>query len=245
MGDLPVYVVSDIHLGAVPQSTERAFRRFLEHLPGRASELLINGDLFDFWFEYRTVIHARHYRVLAALAALVESGVRIRFVGGNHDAWGGTFLREEIGIEILGDRSELRLAERSALVVHGDGVGAGDLGYRALKKLIRNRAVVAAFRQLHPDWGSRLAAFVSTTEGKAGNVDGAYAARAESLRQWAHDELARRPDLDLVLAGHTHTPTVDEVQPGRFYINTGDWINHFTYLVLAPGAAPRLDVWQP
>ena len=50
--------------------------------------------------------------------------------------------------------------------------------------------------------------------------------------------------IDLVLAGHTHTPSVTEFQPGRYYVNTGDWINHYTYLVLTPGAPPRLDVWE-
>src|SRR5690606_25809290 len=122
MDDKPAYVVSDIHLGSVPAATERAFRRFLDHLRGRASELLINGDLFDFWFEYRSVIHARHYRVLAALTDLRESGVRLRFVGGNHDAWGGPFLAEEVGMELLGDSDVIELAGRTALVVHGDGL---------------------------------------------------------------------------------------------------------------------------
>jgi UDP-2,3-diacylglucosamine hydrolase len=244
MSELPVYVVSDIHLGAVPQSTEKAFRLFLERLPGSASELLINGDLFDFWFEYRTVIHARHYRVLASLAEVADAGVRIRFLGGNHDAWGGSFLRDEIGIEILDEKAEVELAGRATLVVHGDGVGAGDLGYRLLKRFIRNPFVVGAFRHLHPDWGSRLAALVSTTEGKAGHAHGPNTARAELLRQWARAELTRRPELDLILAGHTHTPTVEEIQPGKYYVNTGDWINHFTYLVLARDEAPRLEVWR-
>src|SRR5690554_3355475 len=100
MESKPVYVVSDVHLGAVPPATEAAFRDFLRSLEGRAAALVINGDLFDFWFEYRTVIHARHYRTLATLAELVESGVRVFFMGGNHDAWGGAFLRDEVGIEL-------------------------------------------------------------------------------------------------------------------------------------------------
>ncbi|HZG43710.1 MAG TPA: hypothetical protein VEY93_12160, partial [Longimicrobium sp.] len=73
----PVYVVSDVHLGSVPPATERAFRRFLDHVAEHASFLLINGDLFDFWFEYRHVILAEHYRVLARLRDVVEAGVPI------------------------------------------------------------------------------------------------------------------------------------------------------------------------
>src|SRR5690606_20667283 len=164
MEQLPAYVISDIHLGAVPEETERRFRRFLAHLHSRASRLLINGDLFDFWFEYRSVIHSRHYRVLAALRDLRESGVPIDFVGGNHDAWGGDFLRDEVGIRILQEPAEIELGGRRALVVHGDGRGPGDFSYRAMKRVIRHPLSVWAFRLLHPDWGDRLARFVSTTE---------------------------------------------------------------------------------
>lgn len=244
MNDLPLYVVSDIHLGAVPDETERAFLRFLDEVAVSASRLLINGDLFDFWFEYRTVIHAKHYRVLAALKELREAGVPIDFMGGNHDAWGGPFLRDEIGINLLDDVAELDLAGFRALVVHGDGVGSGDLGYRILKRIIRSPVSIAAFRALHPDWGSRLASFVSTTEGKQGNAHGTNPVRAAALSTWAEQRLAERPDIDLVLAGHTHIPVVKEVEPGRYYINTGDWINHSNYLVLRKDAPPVLRSWS-
>jgi len=242
MSEKPAYVVSDVHLGAVPDGTERAFRSFLRRVGERASELLINGDLFDFWFEYRTVIPSEHFRVLAALADLAESGVRIRFVGGNHDAWGGSFL-QGLGMELLEDGTELEVGGHRALVVHGDGRGAGDLKYRALKRLIRSKLAIRGFALLHPDVGSRIASLASTTRGKAGNASGASSERADRLRAWAMSQLADRPELDLVLAGHTHTPTVDAAGPGRYYVNTGDWINHFTYLVLHRGESPDLRGW--
>jgi UDP-2,3-diacylglucosamine hydrolase len=129
------------------------------------------------------------------------------------------------------------------MVVHGDGLGRGDLGYRALKRVIRNPVSVAAFRLLHPDLGMRLAGFVSTTEAKRESGTGANPERAAELQAWARRELASRPHLDLILAGHTHLPLVDEVEPGRHYINTGDWLSHYTYLVLRPDAAPELRSW--
>jgi UDP-2,3-diacylglucosamine hydrolase len=181
--------------------------------------------------------------VLAALKDTREAGVKISFVGGNHDAWGGRFLEDEIGFRLLPDRSETRLAGWNALIVHGDGVGRGDLGYRALKRVIRNRISIAAFRALHPDWGGRIARLVSTTESKHGNQGGENPRRAAELEAWAGRQLDEHPELNLILAGHTHTPTVSELRPGRYYVNTGDWINHFTYLVLAVGAAPALHTW--
>lgn len=241
----PVYVVSDTHLGAVPPETERAFRRFLGHAAEAASLLLVNGDLFDFWFEYRTVILREHYRVLAKLAEVVEAGVRVAFVGGNHDAWAGSFLRDEVGVEVLQGPVEMTLGGRRALVAHGDGLGKGDFRYRALKAVIRHPLSIGAFRALHPDLGSRIARVASSTEHKAGTGDAAARGRARFIQGWAEERLRADPSLQLVLAGHAHVASIAEVEPGRFYVNSGDWIGaRRSYVVLPPGGgAPELREW--
>lgn len=240
----PDYIASDIHLGAVPRSTEREFVRFLEHVGAHARSLLLVGDLFDFWFEYGPVIQGTHFRVLAALSALVEGGVPVTLMGGNHDAWGGRFLREEVGVAFYPDQVRTELGGRQALVAHGDGVGRGDLKYRMLKALLRGRGTILAFRTLHPELGLRLARLASTTEGKA-ESDGAATGRARYIEEWARGELKADPSLAFVICGHSHVPAVAEVEPGRYYLNAGDWIRHFTYLTVQPGAVPLLHRWEP
>ncbi|HEX8904246.1 MAG TPA: UDP-2,3-diacylglucosamine diphosphatase [Longimicrobiaceae bacterium] len=244
MSEKPVYVVSDTHLGAVPQETERAFRGFLDHVAAEAQSLLINGDLFDFWFEYRSVILREHYRTVAKLADVVDAGVKVWFVGGNHDAWAGSFLRDEVGIELLNGPVEMTLAGRRTLVAHGDGVGKGDFKYRALKAVIRHPLSIGAFRFLHPDWGRRIANAASSTEHKADTGDLRATGRAAFIRHWAEERLREDATLQLVLAGHAHLATVEEVAPGRFYVNSGDWLRDYEYVVLPPGGAPpELRTW--
>lgn len=245
MEEKPLLVISDVHLGAVPAQTERQFRAFLRYARDAASGLLINGDLFDFYFEYRSVVPRRHFRVLSALADLTEAGLPVWFVGGNHDAWTGDFLSDDVGLRVIEGPAILELAGRRCLVAHGDGVGSGDFKYRALRKVIRHPLTVAAFRQLHPDWGHRIAGAVSTTDDKARLNDPASASRSEPIHAWACRRLKEDPSLDLVLAGHCHTPTVVEVEPRRFYVNSGDWIEHFSYVELPPEriAEPRLHRW--
>jgi UDP-2,3-diacylglucosamine hydrolase len=156
-------VVSDTHLGAAPEENERSFLKFLEEIPDRSRDLLINGDLFDFWFEYETVILSRHFPVLRRLVELVEAGVRIRLVGGNHDSWGGRFLRDDIGIElVLGPLTTL-IGGMRAYVAHGDGIGGGDWGYRILRSVTRSRPARSAFRHVHPDWSAYLVRGISRT----------------------------------------------------------------------------------
>jgi len=245
MRDRESLIASDVHLGSVPERTERRFRRFLAHAADAAAGLLINGDLFDFWFEYRSVIPSKHYRVLAALAEVVESGVPVWFLGGNHDAWVGPFLREEVGITLLDGPVEMTLAGRRALVAHGDGVGTGDWGYRVLKRVIRHPLTVGAFRQLHPDWGAWIAGRVSRTEDRVEGGAEAGRNRADFIRAWAAEEMRRQPELELVLAGHCHIPEVTEIAPGRYYANSGDWVRNSSYLALpAGGGAPEQRSWE-
>ena len=232
-------VLSDAHLGAVAERSERRLDAFLRQAPERADELVIAGDLFDFWFEYRTVVLREHFGVLRSLADAVDAGLRIRLVGGNHDAWGGSFLREQVGVEPVDGPVTTRLGGRRAYLAHGDGLGGGDWGYRALKRVIRSRPAVAAFRLLPPDLSVPLVRRLSGTgEGEAG-----AGSRAEPLAEHAADLLREDPDLELVVFGHSHRPRLDEVEPGRYYLNPGDWIESFTYGEVTPEEV-RLRRWE-
>jgi UDP-2,3-diacylglucosamine hydrolase len=238
-------VVSDAHLGAAPRPNEEAFLEFLAGVPERGRDLLINGDLFDFWFEYRSVILSHHFQVLRVLAELADAGVRMRMVGGNHDSWGGRFLRDEIGIEPLDGPLTTEVGGRRAFVAHGDGLGGGDWGYRALKKLIRSRPARFAFREVHPDWSARLIRGVSRTESRHGRAaDRSSIARAEHLSRLADELLAGDPELDLVIFGHSHTPELREVAPGRHYLNAGDWVHHRTWAEVTREDV-KLMRWNP
>jgi UDP-2,3-diacylglucosamine hydrolase len=237
----PDYVVSDIHLGGVPDSTELEFVRFLDMVGTEAASLLIAGDLFDFWFEYGEVIPGRHFRTLAAIARLVDAGVPVTMAGGNHDAWGGRFLREHVGMTYHIEPFRLVLGGRQALVAHGDGLGRGDLKYRTLKAVIRSRAAIGAFRALHPELGLRLARAVSSTEAKS-DSDTAAEGRSRFLLNWAVEQLDQDPMLDYVICGHSHIPAIHEHGHGRFYINSGDWIRHFTYFTFTDDG-PKLEHW--
>lgn len=238
-------VVSDAHLGAAPERHEQAFLAFLDRVPDLGRDLLINGDLFDFWFEYETVILSRHFPVLRRLAGLIEAGVRIRLVGGNHDSWGGRFLRDDIGVELLRGPLTTTVGGRRAFVAHGDGIGGGDWGYRILKSVTRSRVASFAFRHVHPDWTAYVVRGVSRTESRhRGDESPGNPERARRLSQFADRILQEQPDIELVAFGHSHIPELREVEPGRFYLNSGDWIHHCTWAEVSPESV-TLNRWNP
>lgn len=238
-----IYLASDAHLGAAPPQMERAFERWLDHAGEHAGLIFLNGDLFDFWFEWGTVIPRGHTRILASLARIVDSGVPVHLMGGNHDWWGGRYLTDEIGVTFHQDPVTMDLAGHRTLIAHGDGLGAGDLGYRMLRWVLRNPVAQGAFRWIHPDVATRIARLVSRTESNGADHEG-HSHRADALERWARERLLENESLDLVVLGHCHLPRRVEVAPGRFYVNAGDWLTHGTYLVIERGAAPALERWD-
>ncbi|HEU5262173.1 MAG TPA: UDP-2,3-diacylglucosamine diphosphatase [Gemmatimonadales bacterium] len=227
-----VVVVADAHLGQVPRATEAAFHAFLDAVPDLGDALLINGDLFDFWFEYGAVIPRRHFGTAAKLQTLRASGIPITFVGGNHDRWGGDFLTQDLGIAFHAGEAETDVAGRRAFVAHGDGLTEQHWSARLMHRVTRHRITIRAFRALHPDVGFWIAHKLSGR--LADNTrDHAVLDRAERAQaQFAQELLSRRPDLGLVILAHTHRPALAELGNGRAYLNPGAWLDGFRYAVV-------------
>jgi UDP-2,3-diacylglucosamine hydrolase len=224
----PAYVISDSHLGFATRDVERSLVRFIRHLHGRAGALVINGDLFEFWFEWRRVMPRGAFRVLAALADLRESGVPILMIAGNHDCWGGEILREDVGLDFRIDPWEGSLGGWRARVEHGDGLRAADGGYRVLRKVLRNPISIRLFRWLHPDWGSALATHTSHTSRTITAKDG-----GAGLRQAATLRLGQQRDLELLIYGHSHVAELQRVG-NAVYANAGSWLDTPTFLLVRP-----------
>ncbi|MDT8369399.1 MAG: UDP-2,3-diacylglucosamine diphosphatase [Longimicrobiales bacterium] len=239
MSNAVVYVTSDIHLGAVSRESTTAFLRWLEDAAANASRIVLNGDLFDYWFEYRRVIPRGYTRTLGLLARISDAGVRVDLTGGNHDGWGGTYFREELGLHYHPDPVRLDLAGHRTFLAHGDGLGPGDLGYRALRVFLRSAPFHQLFRWIHPDVGGWIADRASATSGR-GAPSRRELARSERLARWALAELDRDTSLDLILLGHTHLPRMDRAESGGWYVNSGDWVRHRSWVELREGEAPVL-----
>lgn len=235
----PCYIVSDAHLGVASLQIERSFVTFLRGLADDARSLIINGDLFDFWFEWKTVIPRRSFRALAALSELKDAGVEILWVAGNHDCWGGEVLRQDVGVDYSVGPWEGSIAGWKSRIEHGDGLrDREDRGYRLIRPIMRNALAIKAFRLIHPDWASRLAHGSS-------NASRTYRARDEGrgLRKYAEQQLSATPDLDLLVYGHSHVPALERTQSGGVFANAGSWLDAPTYLKVTDEAI-ELREWD-
>lgn len=234
--------VSDCHLGAGSEDEDRARQErvisFLDREAPTATALFLLGDLFDFWFEYRHAVPRRHFRVLAALRRLVEAGIPVTFVGGNHDFWADTYLGSEIGCRVHRDPIEVSLQGRRLFLAHGDGLMAGDRGYLFLKSVLRHPLAIAGYRWIHPDVGIPFARAVSRLS--RGHRDESRF-DAEALR--ARIAVPRfAAGADAVVLGHFHVPTI-LTREGKDFVVLGDWIARNGYAALEDGVF-RLYRWR-
>jgi UDP-2,3-diacylglucosamine hydrolase len=235
-----VLVVSDAHIGYAPRESTDRFHGFLEVVPELAGHLVINGDLFEFWFEYRSVIPRAAYPTLEALGTLRSTGTRITMIGGNHDRWGGEFWRDELGAEFFPHSAELDLAGFNALVRHGDGVAESQRSSRVLRAVVGHSITPRLFRWIHPDLGiglvGKMSPYLAGKERDPASVDRA----ARQQREQAEALLGNSPDLSLVVFGHTHRSQLVEVGQRRWFLNPGAWVEDHCYARITPDG-PTLE----
>ncbi|UCD58974.1 MAG: UDP-2,3-diacylglucosamine diphosphatase [Candidatus Hydrogenedentota bacterium] len=233
-----ILFICDAHLGSGvnEQEKERVLIEFIKSLsPERVSALYMLGDVFDFWFEYESVILSPCFRVLTALSKAVESGVEVHLIVGNHDFWAGDFLKETIGLKVHYGPIEINLDGLRIYMCHGDGLNPHDRGYRIFKAIIRSKAIIWVARRIHPDCLMRIARRVSKFSREGSSVAGKLR-EDDGIRTFALKKL--QEGFDIVIAGHSHHPH-DETHSidgaTKRYYNVGDMQESFSCLEYSDG----------
>ena len=229
-----IYFASDQHFGApnIEQSKirEQKFVNWLDSIKNDAEVIFLLGDLFDFWFEYKKVVPKGFVRVLGKLAELRDSGIQIHFFVGNHDLWMKDYFETELNIPIYYKPTEFSFNNKSFLIGHGDGLGPGDRGYKRMKKVFTNPFSKWLYRWLHPDIGVKLAQYLSVKNKLiSGEEDVKFLGEEnEWLVHYCKRKLTEN-HYDFFVFGHRHLPMEIQLSENSKYINTGDWISHYTY----------------
>jgi len=229
-----IYFASDQHLGAPsPEASlprEKKFVAWLDTIKEDAGTIFLLGDLFDFWFEYKTVVPKGFVRVLGKLAELKDAGIDIYFFVGNHDLWMRDYFQKELNIPVFHEPQEFDINGKLFLIGHGDGLGPGDYGYKRMKKVFTFPFFKWLFRWLHPDIGVKLGHYFSVKNKLiSGDEDAQFLGEEnEWLALYCRKKLTEK-HYDFFIFGHRHLPLEIELNSSSTYINLGDWIQYFTY----------------
>ncbi|MEY3541201.1 MAG: hypothetical protein RLZZ204_13 [Bacteroidota bacterium] len=229
-----VYFLSDFHLGVPDHASsldrEKKIVAFLDQIKDHAAMIFVVGDLFDFWFEYRTVVPKGYVRILGKLAELTDNKIPVHFFVGNHDMWMSGYFEKELNIPVHFESKTYEFNGKKMLVGHGDGLGPGDHGYKFIKKIFRNPVSQFLFGLLPPFFGISLANFFSKRSRiMTGTTDEKFLGEEkEWLVLYAKDKL-KEEYFDYFIFGHRHLPIDFQLNEGSRYINLGDWIKYDSY----------------
>lgn len=232
-----IYFLSDFHLGAPDHAAslerERRIVAFLEKIRSDAAVIFIVGDLFDFWYEYRTVVPKGFIRILGKMAEITDSGIPIHFFTGNHDMWMSGYFEQELNIPVYHEPKTFEYNGKRLLVGHGDGLGPGDHGYKFMKKIFRNKLCQWLFGILPPAVGVGIAGWMSRrSRAVTGGADAEFLGEEKEWLIIYSREVLQKEHYDYFIFGHRHLPIDFTLNAsGSRYINLGDWIRYNTYAV--------------
>ncbi len=217
------FFISDTHFGFHEYEKEKPLIEKFENLCKIVGEergdFYILGDLFDYWFEYKSVIQKYSFRVLTSLEKLTEMGVKISYLIGNHDFAHRDIFENTLGIRLLENPISENILSKKFLLAHGDGLIGNDTGYLILKSIVRNKKLQSLYAKLHPDIGIGLARYFSrksrhhTSERDYGEND--------HLLNFARQKV--KEGYDYIVMGHAHKFVYEKIESG-FYINLGSWL---------------------
>ncbi|WP_407449693.1 UDP-2,3-diacylglucosamine diphosphatase [Fibrobacter sp.] len=231
------YFISDAHLGVNPPGSvpnrEQALVHFMESIKGKASHLVIVGDLFEFWYEYNDYVCRNHMDLFFAMRELVKSGCEVHLLQGNHDFAYGDFFPKSLGV-LTHKELKLDIQGKKVYFRHGDGVAKSDFGYRLFRRVLDFPLNRFLFRQLHPDWGMALARFVGRNSRKVGE---SRIIKMEEYLHWANCML-EKTGCSYCILGHHHISGIWNVENGTV-ASAGDWMKKLTYLRMEAG---ELDI---
>lgn len=229
-----IYFASDNHLGAPTNEASRPreakFVAWLDDIKHDAAAIFLLGDLFDFWFEYQTVVPKGFVRILGKLAEIKDSGIPVYYFVGNHDLWMNGYFENELNIPVYHKPKEFTFNDKVFFIGHGDGLGPHDKGYKRMKKVFTNPVFKWLFKWLHPDIGMRIGQYLSVKNKLISGDDDAKFLGAENewLAQYSTKKLQEK-HRDYFIFGHRHLPLEIDLNENSKYINLGDWIQYYTY----------------
>ncbi|HUT64476.1 MAG TPA: UDP-2,3-diacylglucosamine diphosphatase [Anaerolineae bacterium] len=227
--------MADAHLGMPgdDQSRIEKVASFIRWLRGQVSHLYIVGDLFDFWFEYTSVVPNVAPHVVFELYNLIQSGTKVTLFGGNHDYWLGPYLRDSVGLNVVHDTLVVEHQGQKIYLHHGDGLYPNDRGYRILKKVVRNSITIFLFKLLHPDCAKHIAALTSRASRSYLSPSPEKKDLCVKLFRDIADKRLKE-GFNALIFGHTHIPLIEHRCHGSLIL-LGDWINQETYVLLENG----------
>ena len=234
------FFASDLHLGSPyhddPREAERLFVRWLHSIEPEAKRLILVGDIFDYWYEYRQVVPRGFTRTIGLLGEMADEGVEIHFFTGNHDIWISDYLPTEIGCTLHREATSMELEGHRFFIAHGDEY-APSRAYAVTRAIFHSR-VCRFLYGLLPAW---LTIPFAQGWARRSRERGLRKSRQLPQPEIGEEYLVRHAETDArerggeapeyYLFGHRHRMADHPVGDHSRVILLGDWIKYHSYAV--------------
>ncbi len=228
------YFLSDAHIGTEivgnKQLHEKYLVAWLDSIKYDASAIFLVGDIFDFWFEYKSCVPKGFVRLLGKLAELTDSGIEVHFFIGNHDLWTFGYLAQEIGLTVHQTPQIIELLGKRFFIAHGDGLKDIGVGLRLLRRIFHSPLLQKCFGLLHPDIGISFGNWWSNRNRQKHGYFPYQGEQNEPLVSFAKNFEPNKV-FDYFIFGHRHILLNLQATPQRQVVILGDFYAEFSYAV--------------
>lgn len=229
-----IYFISDAHLGSRivtnPREHEMRLVNWLDKVKKDAEAIFMLGDMFDFWFEYKTVMPKGYVRFLGKLAELVDSGIEIHFFTGNHDIWTFGYLENEVGLIVHRKPQTFELKGKKFYMAHGDGLYTEEKGFGLIRKIFHSRTCQKLFRLLPPEIGQNFGyAWSESNRKKIMHLDNKFQGEENETLVAFAKKYSENLEVDYMIFGHRHIELNLELKNKSRVVILGDFIGIFSY----------------
>jgi len=232
---LDISVISDFHLATLA-SKAKPLLKYLKSIQPKT--LVLNGDIIDSWRFSRNYFPKSHLKVIRQLVKMIEKGIQVVYITGNHDDVFRKFNNTKLGNFSIVNQLELTINNQRVWIFHGDvfdhiihhspwlaKLGAAAYGFLTLFNKMVN-VLLKVFS------GKEMILYKSMKD--------RISRRKEVLTNFekAIANAAISKNIDLVICGHTHIPVDKFIRTDKGtvrYINCGDWVEHFSAAEYADG----------
>lgn len=234
-----VYFASDTHFGlelfTTPIEAQKRFCAWMDNIKADCGALFLLGDMFDYWFEYRTVVPKGFVRFMAKMAEFTDSGIPVFIFYGNHDMWMLDYLKDECGCTIVADEWSGDILGKKFFMTHGDGCGDPSFSFFLMRKFFRSKVAQWFFRWIHPDltmWFGYLWSNKNRKRKKDSKEKDFLGEDKEFQIQWAKKHFSAHPETDYYIFGHRHIEKALTLKNGEKEATVailGEWVTKTTY----------------
>ena len=248
---MKIYFASDVHLGAPiiedKNAHEKIFIEWLDYIEKDANVIYLLGDIFDYWFEYKTVAPRGYIRFLGKLCSLTDKGIEVHIFTGNHDVWMFDYLQKECGVKVHFKHEIVEIDGKRLFIGHGDGLGTFDRGYNLLKWVFNWKIAQFCYSLLHPDfagWIARTWSFKSRKRNnKIAQTRKPIPTEKEFQIRYAQQYIKEDNTIDYFVFGHRHIIKDVAISNKNRVLIIGDWLYNFSYATMDNGSI-HITTWK-